>query len=135
MASCFKTKLEQMQAVDRYRVLTSTDGISTTQAERDGRAVTLFSSNDYLGLSRDVRLIQKTKAALDAHGMGPRAASLICGYTSYHENLESVLSRLKGSEGTLLMPSGYQANVGLLSALGGPDAVIFSDELNHASII
>ena len=124
-----------MQARDRYRVLTSTDRTSATCGTRDGRTVTLFSSNDYLGLSGDPRIIEATKAALDFAGMGPRAASLICGYTDYHQNLERSLSALKGTESTLLMPTGYQANIGLLSALGESDSVIFSDELNHASII
>ena len=68
--------------------------------------------------------------------MGPRSSALVGGYTHAHRELEGALAELKGAEEALLFPTGYAANLAALSALGGdPDVTIFSDELNHASII
>lgn len=67
---------------------------------------------------------------------GPRSSALVGGYTQMHQDLEGSLAGLKGTEDCLLFSSGFAANLAVVSALSqGPDAVIFSDELNHASII
>ena len=75
------------------------------------------------------------KKALRERGMGIRSASLISGYSELHDALENEIAQLKGQEAALVMSSGYQANVGLLSAIGTADTTIFSDALNHASVI
>ncbi|KAL5569872.1 hypothetical protein UlMin_026447 [Ulmus minor] len=109
----------------------------------------LFSGNDYLGLSAHPT-IRKTaaKAALEL-GMGPRGSALICGYTNYHRLLESSLADLKKKEDCLLCPTGFAANMAVMVTLGSVSSLlatgrkpldhervaIFSDALNHASII
>ncbi len=97
--------------------------------------VTDFASNDYLGLADDPRIAQAAAAALTARGVGAGAARLITGDDPAHGALERALAELKGTERALLFSSGYAANVGALSALAGADDVIYSDALNHASLI
>ncbi|CAN6698171.1 unnamed protein product [Malus baccata var. baccata] len=107
----------------------------------------LFSGNDYLGLSSHPKFIFN-QAALE-HGMGSRGSALICGYTDYHRRLESSLADLKKKQDCLLCPTGFAANMALVVALGNVGSLlsagktplthekiaIFSDALNHASII
>ncbi|KAL3521403.1 hypothetical protein ACH5RR_019552 [Cinchona calisaya] len=108
----------------------------------------IFSGNDYLGLSSHPTVIKAAIKAAQEHGMGPRGSALICGYTNYHRLLESSLADLKKKEDCLVCPTGFSANmafitavasVGLLLAGGKPKnderVAIFSDALNHASII
>jgi 8-amino-7-oxononanoate synthase len=94
-----------------------------------------FSSNDYLGLARDPRLTDAAIAALHRHGLGAGASRLIVGDTTAHQSLERKLAAFKDAQAALLFNSGYAANVGVISALCGKDDVVFSDELNHASMI
>ena len=94
-----------------------------------------FATNDYLGLSAHESIVAEAQRVWQLMGSGPRASALICGRTEYHAALEQDLARLKSSEAALLFSSGYAANVGLLSALADVDFTIFSDALNHASLI
>jgi 8-amino-7-oxononanoate synthase len=100
-----------------------------------GRPVVVFASNDYLGLSAHPAVRAAAAATASEAGMGPRAAPLICGYGEEHAALEAELAALAATEAALLFANGWAANTGLLGALGGPDLALFSDELNHASII
>ena len=96
----------------------------------------LFSSNDYLGLGAHPRVRAAAARAAAAHGSGPRSSPLVCGYTGMHRELEIGLAALKRTEECLLFPSGFAANLGVLPALAdGRDCEIFSDRLNHASIV
>ncbi|KAJ4775897.1 8-amino-7-oxononanoate synthase [Rhynchospora pubera] len=107
----------------------------------------LFSGNDYLGLSSHPAVSQAASKAAQAHGMGPRGSALISGYTNYHALLELSLARLKQKDHCILCPTGFAANMAFLTALASipsllsptPSAphpiAIFSDQLNHASII
>jgi len=117
------------------RELEPLEAESAVHVRAEGRPLTLFSTNDYLGLSSHPQLRQRTAAAARETGSGPRGAPLICGYTERHEALETELSKLEMTESTLLFPTGFAANLGVLSALAGPEVEIFSDALNHASII
>ncbi len=92
-------------------------------------------SNDYLGLRRDPRLAEAAAAAARAHGAGTGAARLLRGTTPLHEALEAELATWKGAEACLLFNTGYQANATLLPALLGPGDAVFSDALNHASLV
>lgn len=94
-----------------------------------------FSSNDYLGLSNHPRLKEAARIAVDKFGTGSSASRLLSGDTPLHHELEDKAARFKGKESALLFNSGYQANVGIISALLGKGDAIFSDKLNHASII
>ncbi|XP_057414832.1 8-amino-7-oxononanoate synthase-like [Lotus japonicus] len=109
----------------------------------------LFSGNDYLGLSSHPTIGRAAAKAAQEHGMGPRGSALICGYTNYHRLLESSLADLKNKEDCLLCPTGFAANMAFMTALGSIASLlagnklpsddemiaVFSDALNHASII
>ena len=101
----------------------------------EGREVINFSSNDYLGLAADRRVIAAAALAAEKFGAGAGSSRLIAGNLALFEDLEAALAAHKGAPAALLFNSGYQANLGLLPALVGPDDTVFSDRLNHASII
>ncbi|XP_065849866.1 8-amino-7-oxononanoate synthase isoform X1 [Euphorbia lathyris] len=123
-------------------------GISDLNVEQSKKLL-LFSSNDYLGLSSHPTIGKAAAKAALEHGMGPRGSALICGYTNYHRLLESSLANLKKKEDCLLCPTGFAANMAVMVALGNISSLlvspeiplkkekvaIFSDALNHASII
>ncbi len=94
-----------------------------------------FSSNDYLGLAGHPRLIQAAKEALDEFGTSSSASRLLSGDLDIHHRLEERVADFKNKEASLVFNSGYQANVGFFASLYGKDDVIFSDRLNHASIV
>jgi 8-amino-7-oxononanoate synthase len=94
-----------------------------------------FSSNDYLGLADHPALIEGAKKAMEKWGTGARASRLMSGDLEIHHRLESAIAALKGKEAGLLFGSGYLANTGIIPALCGSDDVIYSDRLNHASIV
>jgi 8-amino-7-oxononanoate synthase len=94
-----------------------------------------FSSNDYLGLANDARLREAAHRAIDAFGVGSGASPLVSGHSRLHDEAEQRFARFCGLPRALLFGSGYAANLGILASLGGSDAEIFSDELNHACLI
>ncbi len=100
-----------------------------------GRALVNLCSNDYLALASDPRLRSAAAAAAERDGAGSGAARLVAGDLRIHGELERGLASLKKTEAALLFSSGYHANAGVPAALVGRDDAIFSDELNHASII
>ncbi|WOH06831.1 hypothetical protein DCAR_0626259 [Daucus carota subsp. sativus] len=113
------------------------------------RKLLIFSGNDYLGLSSHPSVGKASAKAAEEHGMGPRGSALICGYTNYHRRLETCLAELKKKEDCLLCPTGFSANMAVMTAIGSLGSLlaagakctsdekiaIFSDALNHASII
>jgi glycine C-acetyltransferase len=101
----------------------------------DGRRVLNLSSNNYLGLANDSRLIDAARQAMDRYGIGPAAVRSIAGTMELHVELERRLAAFKGVEAAITFQSGFNANLATLPALVGKGDVIFSDELNHASII
>ena len=127
--------LDQLLQEGRLRSPLQLAPRSAVNAERDGSDVLLFSTNDYLGLSHSPEVREATALAAAARGLGLRGSALVCGYSDEHAALEAELGELKGTETALLFPTGYQANLSVVSALGGPDATIFSDQLCHASLI
>lgn len=94
-----------------------------------------FCSNDYLGLSRDPRVTEAAATAARECGAGMPSARLLRGHLSVHEEAEREAAHWSGEESALLFPSGYQANLAMISALAGAEDVIVSDSLNHASLI
>jgi len=109
-------------------------GLLRTVRERPA-GLTAFAANDYLGLADDPRLKAAAKAAIDRYGAGSGAARLITGTLPPHTSLERHLARFKGTEDALVWATGYMANVGAISAVAGRGDAVFSDELNHASIV
>lgn len=114
----------------------------TDRSARQGRLITIggrellnFASNDYLGFASEGLSETEFKKTLADFGFGAGASRLLSGGTIVHGRLEEVLARFKKTEGALIFNSGYAANVGIIPALARQEWVIFSDELNHASII
>ena len=101
----------------------------------DGKKVLNFCSNNYLGLANHPKLVEAAKEATDKYGVGPAAVRSIAGTTDLHIQLEQRLAKFKGAEDVITFQSGFNANLGTISALVGKEDVIFSDRLNHASII
>ncbi|NKX54189.1 8-amino-7-oxononanoate synthase [Arthrobacter sp. E918] len=100
-----------------------------------GRAVLDLASNDYLGLAADPRLQAAGIAAVERYGTGARASRVVTGTQPVHEELEAALCALTGQPAALAFSSGYTANLGILTALGGPGTLILADEHIHASLI
>ncbi len=94
-----------------------------------------LASNDYLGLSRDARVVAGAIHASETWGTGSTGSRLVTGSTELLRDLESELAVFMGYDTALVFSSGYLANLGAVTALGGPDCLIVSDELNHASLI
>jgi 8-amino-7-oxononanoate synthase len=101
----------------------------------DGRPVVSFASNDYLGLSQHPDVVAAAHAALDRWGAGAGSARLIVGSRPVHSELESALAAWKKMPAAALFPTGFATNLGVLTTVAGPGALVCSDELNHASII
>jgi glycine C-acetyltransferase len=101
----------------------------------DGKRVLNFCSNNYLGLANDPRMSKAALKAIDEFGVGPAAVRTIAGTISLHLELEQRLAKFKGVEDALYVQSGFCANQAAIPPLVGREDVIFSDRLNHASII
>lgn len=114
------------------RVLDSAQG---AWLQVDGKKVLNFCSNNYLGLANHPRLVAAAKKALDTYGVGPAAVRTIAGTMKIHMGLEERIAKFKMAEAALTFQSGFNANIAVIPALMGKGDLIFSDELNHASII
>lgn len=101
----------------------------------DGREVLLFCSNNYLGLADHPRLKEAAIDAVRCYGVSSGAARLVSGTMELHRALEERLARFKGTEGAIVFNGGYAANVGIIQALVGRGDTVYSDRLNHASIV
>ena len=101
----------------------------------DGKKVLNLSSNNYLGLANHPQIKLAAQKAIEAYGAGPAAVRTIAGTTSLHKELERKLAAFKGVESTITFQSGFCANLAVIPAIVGEGDVVFSDELNHASII
>jgi glycine C-acetyltransferase len=101
----------------------------------DGREVLNFCSNNYLGLANHPRLVQATHEAIENYGIGPGAVRTIAGTMSLHLEFERRMAAFKGVEAAISFQSGFNANLATIPALVDKEDVIYSDELNHASII
>jgi glycine C-acetyltransferase len=117
---------------NRIRTLSSPQGAWLVV---DGKRVLNFCSNNYLGLANQPSMLKAAREAMEKYGVGPAAVRTIAGTTDLHLELERRLAAFKGVESSITFQSGFTANLGTLPALVGKDDAIFSDELNHASII
>ena len=128
-------RLAEVKENGLYRRLRAVEGAQDAAIVLEGREVLLFSSNNYLGLANHPALKQAAQKAIEKYGCGSGASRLISGSMTIHHELEQRLATLKKTEAALVFPTGYHANIGVLSALMGPGDTILSDSLNHASII
>ncbi len=125
-------QLKEQGLFNTIRTLQSPQGAWFTV---DGKRVLNLCSNNYLGLANDPRLIAAAKNAMDKYGIGPAAVRSIAGTMDLHVELERRLAAFKHVEAAITFQSGFNANLATIPALVGKGDVIFSDELNHASII
>ncbi|WP_019420253.1 glycine C-acetyltransferase [Paenibacillus sp. OSY-SE] len=129
-------QLNELKQAGRYRPLTVWEGGSDSwMTLDDGRRVLQMSSNNYLGLTQHPSLKKAAIEATETFGVGAGSVRTITGTLDIHDMLERRLAEFKGTEATLVFQSGFTTNQGVLSSILGPDDVVISDELNHASII
>ena len=125
-------QLGDSQSLRTRRTLNGPQGVQVTLDNTDYLS---FCSNDYLGLANDPRLISAATDALQHYGVGSGASQMITGYSEQHASFEKELAAFLGVERVLLFSSGYLANLGVVSALTTRHSALFSDRLNHASLI
>ena len=124
--------LKEQGLYNRIRTIGSAQGAWLTV---DGKNVLNFCSNNYLGLANHPKIVEAAKEATKKYGVGPAAVRTIAGTMDLHVQLEQRLAKFKGAEDVITFQSGFTANLGTISALVGKEDVVFSDRLNHASII
>ena len=124
--------LKEQGLYNRIRTIGSAQGAWLTV---DGRNVLNFCSNNYLGLANHPKIVEAAQEATRKYGVGPAAVRSIAGTMDLHVQLEQRLAKFKGAEDVITFQSGFTANLGTISALVRKEDVIFSDRLNHASII
>src|SRR5687767_4847607 len=133
--SVFAAQLAEIERAGLWkheRTIASPQGARITS---DGKQVTNFCANNYLGLSSHPRVIEAARTALDERGYGLSSVRFICGTQDRHKELEAAVSTFLGTEDTILYGSCFDANGGLFETVLGEDDAIISDALNHASII
>lgn len=130
-----EVELDRLESLNRRRSLRRILARESPLVEFQGRRLVNFSSNDYLGLSQHPAVKEGSSRAIARAGASASSSRLICGNSDLHERLEAALAALKGKEAALTFASGFSANLGLLSSLVGPGDHIFSDALNHGSIV
>jgi 8-amino-7-oxononanoate synthase len=135
MSSEIEERLEEIRGRGLYRKLRCVSGPQGPRVLLDGRPVLLLCSNNYLGLADHPRVREAAAEAAMRYGAGSGASRLISGNMTIHRRLEEQLADFKRAEACLLFGSGYLANSGVVSALAREGDVVFSDALNHASII
>jgi 8-amino-7-oxononanoate synthase len=127
--------LQDLRDQGLYRKLRLVSGPQGARVLLDGDPVLLLCSNNYLGLADHPRVREAAADAAMRWGVGSGASRLVSGNMTVHRRLEEQLADFKGSAACVLFGSGYLANTGVVSSLAGPGDVVFSDELNHASIV
>lgn len=131
----FEADLREQQSIDRLRTPRTLHYQSNTHATLDGRAVVVFCSNDYLGLRNDEHIRRAGEDALRTQCAGSGASRLVSGDLPLFVEAEQAFAEFVGRETSLLFTSGFAANAGIIPALVGAEDVLFSDALNHASMV
>lgn len=130
-----ESELTHLADRDLLRRLRTYTGRQAAVLRLEGREFLNFGSNDYLSLAADARRIEAAKQALDEEGCGSGASPLVVGHSAALARLEERIVRFEATEAALVFPSGFAANLGTIAAIVGPGDAVFSDELNHASIV
>lgn len=131
----WQAALDELRNDDRLRILRMVESRTAHRIILQGRRLLNFSSNDYLGLSTHPQVIEAGIQALRQHGAGGSASRLVSGNLELYHQLEIALARLKNAEAALVFPSGYHANVGIITALVGIEDRVVMDRLVHASLV
>jgi 8-amino-7-oxononanoate synthase len=135
MSSWMDEDLNERRLQNLYRQRRLVQSAQGARVRLEGREYVNFSSNDYLNLAGDARLARAACRAARRYGTGAGASPLISGYLRPHRALERDLAGWQGTEAALVFSSGFAANLALVGSLAGPGDALFSDELNHASLI
>ena len=130
-----KDEIQHLKHEHLYQALQAFEGMQGAEIQMEGRAILNFSSNNYLGLTNHPKLMAAAKQAIDEYGVGAGAVRTIIGTMRIHNELEEKLARFKHCEATLVLQSGFTANMAAIPPIMGENDVIISDALNHASII
>jgi glycine C-acetyltransferase len=133
--SWIETELKSLKEAGLFNVIRTIESPMGAWVTIQGNRVLNFCANNYLGLANHPRLRDATKRAIDTYGVGPGAVRTIAGTMSLHVELESRLAAFKRADACITFQSGFAANLATIPALVGKGDIIFSDELNHASII
>lgn len=128
-------ELENLRSSGLFNTIRTIESPMDGNIVVDGKSVLNFCANNYLGLANHPQLKDAAKKAIDQFGIGPGAVRSIAGTMSLHVQLEQRLAQFKGAEAVITLQSGFTANLATIPALVGKGDVIFSDQLNHASII
>ncbi len=128
-------ELNQLEEEGLYNKIRTLEGPQGAWVKIDGKDVLNFSSNNYLGLANHPETVKAAKQALKNYGIGPGAVRTIAGTMELHNELEKKLAEFKRVEAALTFQSGYNTNLAVIPSIVGKGDVIYSDELNHASII
>jgi 8-amino-7-oxononanoate synthase len=131
----FERELEELEAKDLLRGIISRYSPQCSVITIDRKKYLNFSSNDYLGLASNQETVRAVKNSLEKFAFGSGASRLVAGGSILHKKLEAHIAGFKGTEAALIFNSGYSANTGIIPSIATEPDVIFSDELNHASII
>jgi glycine C-acetyltransferase len=131
----FHDELEGLRKAGLQRRMRLVNGAQESRVMLDGREAVLLCSNNYLGLATHPLLKEAAIRAVERYGTGSGASRLVSGTLELHEALEARIAAFKGTGAALLFNSGYAANTGIIPAIAGRGDTIFSDRLNHASIV
>jgi 8-amino-7-oxononanoate synthase len=131
----FAAEVARLRRAGLERFLRPVDGAQDAHLVVNGRRVLSLCSNNYLGLANHPEVVEAAVAAAREVGVGAGASRLISGSMRLHHRLEERLAAFKQAEACLLFTSGYHANLGVIASLVGPEDAVFSDALNHASLI
>ncbi len=129
-------KLSETENAGLLRTLNTIQSNPTARIEINGRKFINFSSNNYLDLAGNKEINKAVAGAVEKYGFAGTSSRLVCGNLLIHEELEAELAFFKNKQASLVFPSGYQANVGIISALmaNEKNSCIIMDKLNHASL-
>lgn len=135
LESALTEDLGRIEDAGLWRELREIDSPQESSVVLRGTEVLLFCSNNYLGLANHPEVVEAAREAIARYGASSGSSRLISGHMRPHRELEEHIAHWKGTEASLAFSTGYQANIGAINSLVGPGDVVFSDELNHASII
>jgi 8-amino-7-oxononanoate synthase len=130
-----RAALDERRSAGLYRELRRVDSATGPRVRIDGREYLQFCTNNYLGLASDPEVVEAGRAALDRYGAGAGASRLVAGSMALHHELEGVLAAFKGTERALVFPTGFMANLAVLTTFATERDLIVSDKLNHASLL
>lgn len=131
----FFEKLKTLKGKRLFREIKDRNSPQGPRITINGKEYINFSSNDYLGLANHPYVIESAEKVMKKFGLGSGASRLLCGGSILHEELEKRIARFKKTKSALIFNSGYAANTGIIPAIADEGDAIFSDELNHASIV